>query len=71
MSKDEWLSITEASNLVDYHPDHLRELVREGKVKARKIVTVWQVSKSSLFAYVRERERRGEKTGRKKTVDSN
>lgn len=67
---DEWLSITEASKLVDYNPDHLRELVRARKIKARKVVTVWQVSKSSLLAYIREQAKRGEKTGRKKTIDS-
>lgn len=67
---DDWLSITEASKLVGYHPDHLRVLVRQGKIKSRKIVTVWQVSKASLLTHIRNSEQRGEKRGPKKNIDS-
>ncbi len=63
----EWISVTEAASLSGYHPDHLRELIRAGKVKARKIVTVWQVDRASLQAYIRKVEKLGAKRGPKKT----
>jgi excisionase family DNA binding protein len=62
----DWISVTEASKLVAYHPDHLRVLIREGKIKARKIVTVWQVDRTSLMAYLRNQDKQGKKRGRKK-----
>lgn len=62
----EWISVTEAAREFGYHADHLRELIREGKVKARKVVTVWQIERASLTAYIRKARKRGEKTGRKK-----
>jgi len=64
-----WLSIAEAARQFDYHPEHVRELVRVGRVKGRKIVSVWQVDEASLAAYIRRARKRGEKTGRKKAVD--
>lgn len=65
---DEWLGITEASKLVNYHPDTLRDLAKTGKVKSRKVVTVWQIRRSSLLAYLRNVEKLGEKRGRKKRL---
>ncbi len=62
----DWISVTEASQLVAYHPDHLRVLIREGKIRARKIVTVWQVDRASLLAYLHLQDRKGEKRGRKR-----
>jgi hypothetical protein len=51
---EDWISVTEAVRLSAYNPDHLRELIRTGKIKARKIVTVWQVSRASLLHYLQE-----------------
>lgn len=64
---NDWISVTEAVQLSGYNPDHLRELIRMGKVEARKIVTVWQVSRASLFRYMKEAKqstdgRRGPRT---------
>ena len=67
--QEDWLSITDASRLVGYHPDSVREWAMAGKVKARKVVTVWQVDRSSLLAYVRQAQEHGEKRGRKKKID--
>ncbi len=64
----DWMTLKDAATLANYNLDHLRELAREGKVKARKVVTVWLVSKSSLTAYLREQEKRGEKRGRKPSI---
>lgn len=63
---DEWITAEEAVKESGYHVEHLRELMREGRIKARKFATVWQVSRSSLLAYLREQEQKGEKRGPKK-----
>lgn len=63
------MSITEASKLVDYHPETMRDLAKAGKIKSRKVVTVWQVSKTSLLAYIRNVGELGEKRGPKRALD--
>lgn len=62
---EEWISTSEAVELSGYSPVHLRDLLRDGRIKGRKFVIVWQVSRSSLLAYLREQAKRGEKRGRK------
>jgi len=62
----EWISVTEAAQLTSYHPEHIRELIREGRVKAQKFATVWQIDRASLVAYVRKAEKLGQKRGPKK-----
>lgn len=47
----DWITVQEASKLSGYHPERVRELVRDGKVSARKFGFVWMVSKSSLEKY--------------------
>ena len=66
MTTDEdWLTINEAAELVDYHEETIRELARDGKITARKISIVWQVSRKSLFEYVQKVEKLGGKRGPK------
>jgi hypothetical protein len=62
---DDWISVNDAMRLSGYTANHLRILIRENRIKGRKFVTVWQVSRKSLDAYVREQSERGEKRGRK------
>jgi len=64
--QEEWITTKEASELSGYTPYHIRELIREERIKAQKFGEVWQVSKQSLLAYVRQVEKKGEKRGRKK-----
>ncbi|MBI4672787.1 MAG: helix-turn-helix domain-containing protein [Chloroflexi bacterium] len=64
--QDDWITTQEAAQLSGYRLDYIQELLREGKIKGRKWVRDWQVSKASLLAYVREAERKGEKRGPKK-----
>jgi hypothetical protein len=64
MAQD-WITTREATELSKYNPEHLRALIRQGRIKARKYFVIWQVSKSSLLAYLREQEQRGEKRGPK------
>ena len=58
---ERWISVTDAAQLSGYHPERIRELIREGKVKARKFVTVWQIDRASLLAYKREAEKSTDK----------
>ncbi len=65
---DDWLTVKQAVDLSGYHVERIRELVREGRVKGRKIVTVWLVSEKSLRAYLGAQAKRGEKRGRKPRI---
>jgi hypothetical protein len=62
---DDWIALKDAATLANYNLDHLRALIRQGRIKGRKVVIVWLVSKSSLERYVKEQSKRGEKRGRK------
>jgi excisionase family DNA binding protein len=61
----DWITTREASQLSGYHPEHVRELLREGKVRGRKFGDVWQVDRANLLAYVRSVEKLGAKRGPK------
>jgi excisionase family DNA binding protein len=66
MKKDqEWLTVNEAAKLSGYNADHLRELIRDGKIKAQKFSIVWMVDRESLLAYKTKAQSSGEKRGRK------
>ena len=59
------LSIVEAAEISGYHPEHIRRLIREGKVKAQKFASVWQVDRYSLQIYMRNAQNLGGKRGPK------
>jgi excisionase family DNA binding protein len=59
------LSVNEAAELSGYHPEHIRRLIRGGKIKAQKFASVWQVDRYSLMLYLRKTEDLGEKRGPK------
>lgn len=61
----EWLTVNEAASLSGYHPESIRELIRQGKIKARKFSIVYQVNHKSLVAYLKKVQSMGEKRGRK------
>jgi excisionase family DNA binding protein len=54
---DDWITTTEAAELSGYHPERIRELIRGGKIEARKFGTIWQVSQTSLVAYLKLAEK--------------
>jgi excisionase family DNA binding protein len=68
MAKDEWITTAEAAELTGYHRNHILRLLEGGKVKAQKWGIQWQVSRSSLLAYVRTVEKTGAKRGPKTTA---
>ena len=60
-----WITVSDATKLTNYHPETIRELVRDGKIEGRKISIVWQVNRESLLAYVENVGKLGKKRGRK------
>ena len=62
----DWLTVQAAAKLSGYNPEHLRRLIRAGKIKARKFSIVWQVNRESLLAYATRAQTTGEKRGRKR-----
>ena len=58
---EEWITTTDARTLTGYNAEHIRRLVRAGKIKAKKWGKEWMVERNSLLAYV-ESEGRGPRT---------
>ena len=63
----DWMTLRDACELSGFNADHLRDLLRKGKIRAQKFGTLWQVDRESLLAYLREAnkspdKRRGPKT---------
>lgn len=63
--ESDWISVKEAAEIAGYHIEHVRRLIRTGEVKARKIITVWQVNRRSFMAYLKRTAELGERRGRK------
>jgi excisionase family DNA binding protein len=53
----DWITSREASELSGYHPEHIRRLMREKKIVARKFGVVWQIDRASMLAYLHEAEK--------------
>ncbi len=62
----DWITTAEAVSLSGYHVDHIRRLIKSGKVKGQKWGREWQVSRSSLMAYLHSVEKAGKRRGRPK-----
>ncbi len=61
----DWITTKEAADLSGYHPDSLRELIRDGKIYAEKKGNAWWVDRKSLLAYICNLRKRGKKRGPK------
>ena len=62
---EDWLTTYEAVRISGYELDYIRKLVRAKKIIGRKWGQSWQVNRVSLDAFLKSRESRGEKRGRK------
>ena len=60
-----WISVPDAAHISGYHPEHLRKLLKAGKIHGRKFATIWQVDEASLRAYRQRIGQLGEKRGPK------
>ena len=68
---EEWLTTFEASRISGYHPEYIRQLIREKKILGRKWGLSWQVSRKSIVEYVDKLEAVGDRRGPKPKSDSN
>jgi excisionase family DNA binding protein len=64
---EEWLTTAEAAELSGYHPERIRELVRDGRINGRKFGIVWQIDRRSLLAFLKETKDSGDKRRGPKT----
>lgn len=62
---EEWITTEEACRLSGYHPERIRELLREGKIEGRKFGPVWQVNQESMQLYLKRMDEIGERRGPK------
>ncbi len=62
---EDWLTTYEAADISGYELDYIRKLIRAQKLLGRKWGQSWQVSRQSLTEFIDEREKQGEKRGRK------
>jgi excisionase family DNA binding protein len=63
--ENNWITTAEAAQLTSYNPEHIRRLVRTGKVKGKKWGREWMVDKNSLITYL-ESIGRGPKSKKEK-----
>jgi len=57
---EEWLTVHQAADISGYHFNYIRQMIRAGKLEARKFGPVWQVSRTALLAYIEEAEESGD-----------
>jgi len=60
-SNETWISVGQAAKLSGYHPERIRELIREGKIDAKKFSIVWQVNHESLVKYLADAQKSTDK----------
>ncbi len=65
---NDWITTADAVALSGYHPERIRELAREGKIKSQKWGRDWQISRSSLLKYLQAARKSGEKPGPKQRL---
>jgi excisionase family DNA binding protein len=61
----QYITVKKAAEISGYHPDHLRVLIREGRIEADKFGPVWAIDRESLLAFLKDRQEAGEKRGPK------
>ncbi len=65
MSAETLITMRQAVQLSNLSANHLRVLLRAGKISGRKFGETWQINRSSLLAYIRKSETMGAKRGPK------
>jgi excisionase family DNA binding protein len=57
----EWVTTLEAAELSGYHPERIRELIRDRRIVAIKKGNAWWVDRASLVAYVKAAKQMGDR----------
>jgi len=53
-NRDGWLLVGEVVQRTKYHPEHIRRLIRQGRLEAVRVEGRWFVNPDSLAAYLEE-----------------
>jgi hypothetical protein len=61
MTDSELITVSEASELSGYTPQHVRLLIRQGLINARRAGGIWLVEVSSLRNYIENAPKPGPK----------
>ncbi len=61
----DWITTRQAAEISGYSMKHVRRLITSGKVKGQRFGRDWQISQTSLLAYIHTAEKLGEKRGPK------
>jgi excisionase family DNA binding protein len=56
----EWISSEEAATMSGYHVEHIRRLIRQGKVRAEKKGHDWWIDRTDLAAYLENKKESGD-----------
>jgi excisionase family DNA binding protein len=43
------ITTAEAARILDYHPNHVRRLIREGTLPASKFSNVWMIQRDDVY----------------------
>jgi len=66
----DWITTTEAVRISGFHVEHIRRLIRNGQIGARKWGREWMVDKTSLIAYLAMERRPGPKPKRTDSINN-
>jgi hypothetical protein len=58
---NDWLTVLEAAEISGYNAEYLRRLIRNRKIKDRKISFIYQINRKSLLGYLRKAENKTDK----------
>ena len=53
------ISLSEAAEIYDFHPEYLGNLARKGRLQAVKVGNLWVTTQQSMENYIRSRQKRG------------
>lgn len=58
---DEYVTVKEASELSGIHPQWIRDLIKDGRIKAEKFGPVWMIDRDAFLDFIASdwRKKRG------------
>ena len=52
-----WISTDEAAELSGYHPEHIRRLIRDGKIQASRKGSMFWIDRESFLVFLRRADK--------------
>ena len=46
-----WLTTEEAAEILDYHPESVRRMLRKGQLQSKKFGRTWMIEKASIDTF--------------------